>query len=400
VNERELRDALRDAADGGEDARERSWRVVQAAYAGYEPPRRPRRRTARALAAAVAVTGVAAAGVAAAATDSDVGRWVRGVLGAGEPGARPVLARVPGGGRLLVTAGDSAWVVAGDGAKRRLGRYAGASWSPRGRFVVAWRGHQLAALDPRGRTRWSLARSDRITLARWGPADGFRIAYLTDSALRIVNGDGTGDRRHGPARGDVAPAWRPDAAHVLAYVDRRGRVDVVAVDARRRLWRSAPLAGAVELAWSPDGRRLAVVARRRVLLFDRGGARLAVRAAPTGSILAGAGWSPRSGTLAVVRHRPASGRSDLLLLRPRGGLRERTLFRGPGRFGAPAWSPDGRSLLLPWREADQWLFLRPAGDGRPRAVAAIAGQFRSGTARPGFPRAVEWCCAAPPGTGP
>ena len=156
VTGRELRDALRAAASEDPAARERSWRVVRAAYAGYAPRRR--RRPWPALVAAVALSVVVAAGAAAAAAPrSDVGRWVREVLGAGEPGARPVLARLPGGGRLLVRAGDSAWVVAPDGSKRRLGAYDGASWSPHGRFVVAWRGHELAALDPRG-TRAVVAR--------------------------------------------------------------------------------------------------------------------------------------------------------------------------------------------------------------------------------------------------
>ena len=391
---RELRDALRAAATEDPAARERSWRVVRAAYAGYAPRRR--RRPWPALVAAAALSVVVAAGAAAAAAPrSDVGRWVRDVLGAGEPGARPVLARLPGGGRLLVRAGDSAWVVAPDGSKRRLGAYDGASWSPHGRFVVAWRGHELAALDPRGRVRWSLGRSrEPVTAARWAPVDGFRIAYLAGSALRVVNGDGTGDRRHGSADGRVAPAWRPDADHVLAFADKQGRIAVDAVDEGRRLWRSAPVAGVRELAWAPDGRRLLVAARRRLLVLDRDGARVAAHSLPPGAELEHARWGPRPGTIALVRRRPASGRSEVAILRAAGGgFRERVLFSGPGRFGPIAWSPDGRALLLSYERADQWLFLYPREAGRLGAVAGIARQFRSGTAPPAFPRSVEWCCA-------
>ena len=111
-----------------------------------------------------------------------------------------MLGRVPGGGRLLVQAGPSAWVVASDGAKRRLGAYSGTSWSPHGLFVVGWHGRELTALDPGGAVRWSLTARERIAAARWAPVDGFRIAYVAGSALRIVNGDGTGDHRYGPAR--------------------------------------------------------------------------------------------------------------------------------------------------------------------------------------------------------
>ncbi len=41
MNERELRDALRDAAPEDGDARQRAWRVVQAAYEEHEPRMTP-----------------------------------------------------------------------------------------------------------------------------------------------------------------------------------------------------------------------------------------------------------------------------------------------------------------------------------------------------------------------
>ncbi len=390
ARDRALRDALRRAVpeDGG--ARERSWRVVQAAYA-ETAPRRPRRRWAW-LAVVAALTPVAIAGVAAAsAPKSDVGRWVLGVLGAGERDPRPVLGRVPGGGRLLVQAGPSAWVVASDGAKRRLGAYSGTAWSPNGLFVVGWRGRELTALDPGGAVRWSLASQERVRAARWAPVDGFRIAYVAGSALRIVNGDGTGDHRYGPARAAVAPAWRPDDRHVLAYVDARGRLSVVAVDARRRLWR-VRVAGVRSLAWSPGGRRLLVVTGRRVIVFDRRGTQLAARAIPSTFVVDAAEWSPRGGELALVRYSAPGDRSELVLLDATRRLAERVLFAGPGSFGALAWSPDASRLLLPWRDADQWLFLRPQGGARLTAVANIADQFGPGRERPAFPRSVLWCC--------
>ena len=103
----------------------------------------------------------------------------------------------------------------------------------------------LSAVDPRGGVRWSLTRPQADHRARWAPGDGFRIAYLSGGALRVVDGDGTGDHRYAAARARVAPAWRPGARHVLAYADPAGRIAVAAVDARRRAWRSAPLAGLV-----------------------------------------------------------------------------------------------------------------------------------------------------------
>jgi hypothetical protein len=393
MTERELREALRRAVpddDGG--ARERSWRVVRAAYAAREP-RRPRRRWAL-LVLVAALAPVAAAGAAAAsAPHSDVGRWVRGVLGVGERHERPVLGRVPGGGRLLVQAAGSTWVVSSDGAKRRLGAYAGASWSPHGLFVVGWRGRELTALEPGGRVRWSLAPREPVSAARWSPIDGYRIAYVAGAELRIVNGDGSGDRRHGPARANVAPAWRPDARRVLAYVDASDRVDVVALGEHRRLWRSARLPGALALAWSPSGSRLLVVTRRRLVLLDRDGRRAGSRAVPPGFAAGGAEWSPRGGEVAVSRYAASAGRSELVLLDAARGLSERVLFNAPGRLGAPAWSPAAGSLLLPWPDGDQWLFLRRSGVAGVTTVTNVARQFGPGRVRPPFPRSVQWCCS-------
>jgi hypothetical protein len=394
MNERELRAALRRAGTVDAAARERSWRVVRAAHAGARPAPRTRRAHRRVSVLVVLALAVLAVGSAAAATapHSDVGRFVRSVLGVrvGAPHARPALVHVPGGGRLLTQAGGATWVVASDGAKRRLGAYAGATWSPHGLFVAAWRGRTLSAVEPGGRVHWSIARTHSVRVARWGPVDGFRIAYLSGSTLYVVNGDGTGDHRVAAARGDVAPAWRADRAHVVAFVDRRDRVDVVAADTGARLWRTGPLRGVVALAWSPDSRRLAVVGRDRLLLLGAGGTVIASRPAVAGTRLLAAAWSPAGTRLATIRA-TAQGSEVALLdarLRP-----DRTLFTGPGSLGPAAWSPDGRWLLVPWPAADQWLFLRPGGGHtRVAAVGGIAAQFTPGAARPRFPETVAWCC--------
>src|SRR5205814_5470534 len=106
--------------------------------------------------------------------------------------AEPALVALPSAGRLLVDSTAGPWIVGADGSKRLLGRYTAASWSPHGLFEVAVRGHELAALDPKGTVRWSLERAGLVHDARWSP-DGYRIAYLAGSTLRVVAGDGSGD---------------------------------------------------------------------------------------------------------------------------------------------------------------------------------------------------------------
>jgi hypothetical protein len=383
VKEERLREELQQAPiDDG--ARARALGVVRAAFLDVEPTPRPR-RWAPALAVAACVLAVAVVGISVSEPGDAVARWVRDVLGVGRQDARSALVRVPGGGRLLVTTKDSAWVVAADGARRRLGDYDGASWSPHGRFVVAWRDGELLALEPNGRVRWSLARRGRIAVARWSRGLGYRIAYVSDGSLRVVAGDGTGDRRHAAAA-PVAPAWRPDGQHVLAYVDRRDHVRVVAVDSGRELWRSRQLGGAGELAWSPDGRRLLVATSDGWRLLGADGLVLASR---RGHNVADVAWAPGGSRFVMVRH--TLDGSDVMLVNPPG--RGRELFSGPGRFGRVAFSPDGRRLLVPWPEADQWLFVSPARGGHVGAVANIGRQFARGGRAASFPDAVEWCCA-------
>ena len=387
MNERRLREELRQAPiDDG--ARARALGVVRAAFLEVEPARR-RRRWTPALAVAACVLAVAVVAVAATEPGDAVARWVREMLGAGREDARPALVRVPGGGRLLVTAerGGGAWVVSADGSRRRLGDYEGASWSPHGRFVLAWRGNELLALEPGGRVRWSLARRGRITAARWSQGLGYRVAYISGRTLRVANGDGTGDHRYAAASA-VAPAWRSDGAHVLAYVDRRERVRVVAVDSREQLWRSAPVRSAIELAWSPDGDRLLVAGTGGWRVLGADGLVLARSPEPS---LHDVAWSPRGNRIAVVRR--ASDSSDVMLVDPAGRAGDRELFSGPGAFGRVAFSPDGRRLLVPWPEADQWLFVSPSRGGHVGAVANIGRQFARGRRSGPFPDAVEWCCA-------
>jgi hypothetical protein len=293
---------------GEHDARERTWGVVQAAYAVREPvPRRsqwPR----------VAVVAIALAALTAAAL-SPPGRAVldevREVVGVEH--AQPALFSLPAEGQLLVASDAGVWVVREGGAKRLLGSYREASWSPFGRFVVAAGKNELVALEPDGDVRWTLARP-AVRSPRWaGSETDTRIAYVDRSGVRVVGGDGRGDRL--VAAGGRGPLeWRAGEHFVLAYSGRSGRRTLHDVTADRVLGRSTP------------GRASAEVRRRG------------------------------SGSEVVVRGR--------------------VVFRTPGVLEGLAPSPDGHWLLVGWPAADQWLFVRTNGTGL-RAISNVSEQFRS-----------------------
>ncbi|HEY6636288.1 MAG TPA: hypothetical protein VIZ61_01265 [Solirubrobacterales bacterium] len=381
-DEQALRRALSEQAPpDAAGAEERAWRVVRAAFAEGVPrrPRRTRRAAALALAGAIVIVAISPAG-------AKVRDWVDDAVTGSEP-SQPALTALPAPGRLLVDSAQGPWIVQSDGSKRLLGDYEQATWSPHGLFVAATSGHQLVALDPHGDVRWSVARQGLIATPRWSP-DGFRIAYLSGAELRIVAADGTGDhvlRRH--VSRAVAPAWRPGSAHVVGFGGAHGTVQVASADTGRPIFRTARLKP-LQVLWSADGSRLIVVRTAEIRIYNARGRLLSTQ--PVQPTVRMAAVSPR-GEIAVLTRDSGPDQSRLLLIDRSG--HERQLFAGPGEFSEAAWSPDGASLLLAWRSADQWLFLRPDQPRRTLAVSNIAGQFSPGGTPVGFPAVAGWCCA-------
>jgi hypothetical protein len=392
--ERELR-GLEAPHEG--DAALRAWEVASAEFERIERvPAPPRRRgLRRSLVGAAVAAGLAALLISPAG--ASVRHWVGDRLSSpGVKHARPALVSLPSGGRLLVSSRDGAWVVSADGSRRLLGPYRDPTWSPRGLFVAAVRGQNLVAVDPRGHVHWSLPRIPRPRLPSWSPGDGFRIAYLSGSTVRVVAGDGTGDHLLAVGVAQVAPAWRPGGGHVLSYRTADGRIVTRDADTGRMLWSAGPGGtGVSELRWSPRGRTLMVLSPHRLELLDgRSGAVLKLLTTGPAMRFGSAEISPDGRTIALARYEPAADRSDIFLLALRSrGWHARRAFPGVGRFDAVRWSPDGGWLLVTWRDADQWLFLRSAPVRRVVAVSSIGRAFepdRRGA--PSFPAAGGWCC--------
>jgi dipeptidyl aminopeptidase/acylaminoacyl peptidase len=381
-----------------EDAQRRAWEVASAAADRRASTSRAsaptnRRSARRRPALAIAVTAallIAAVTPPGSAVADWVGDAVRSVVGDERPPARASgLDELPGGGRVLVLAREQAW-IAGEGAHRRLaGSVDSATWSPSGRFAALSRGSELFAVDLRGRRRWSVTAPGFVNEAAWSP-DGFRVAYIAGTQVRLVAGDGTGDRRvafrdpRRPTEAFTALAWRPGPGHVLAFADRR-TLFLADTDRRRVLWRTrAP--GGPALAFSHDGERLLVVGRRHLRILDAADGRtLQRRRRSRGADLAGATWDRRGRRFAVVRRGPAT--AELLVGRPRGRTIAMRRIFAAGDLDLAGWSPDNRWLLVHWVENDSWLFL-PADGGRPRQLTGVKRRFGGAEVM-----AHEWCCA-------
>jgi dipeptidyl aminopeptidase/acylaminoacyl peptidase len=392
VSERHIRELFSNTrAPDEEGAEERSWSVVHAAF--NDSDRVPAHRHWNRLRVAVAVLTLAALAAAALSPAGEaIGDWVRDVVKPGRKAAERALVSLPAPGRLLVISDQGPWIVQKDGSKRLLGRYDDASWSPHGLFVVATSSNQVVAVEPDGHVRWSLGRAGPVRRARWSP-DGFRIAYLDGQSLRVVAGDGTGDRSLARHVAPTAPAWRPGAGHVLAFADWQGRVRVVRADSRRPLWRSPRGDIPLQLSWSADGRRLVAIAGHDLREFNDRGTLVQDLRLPRGLRAEAGVFAPSGRGFALVRYSSRSGKSQVVLLRPGTNRPERRVFSGAGRFSALSWSPNGRWLLLAWRDADQWLFIRSAAVRRVQAVSNISHQFNPGARRESvFPDLGGWCC--------
>lgn len=372
----------REPAPGEHEAGERTWDVVRVAY--EERVRVPPKPDWRPMAIA------AAAAVVIAASVTPPGHAVLGSLRdavRGEQNAAPALFSLPTPrSRLLVNSAAGAWVVQSDGSKRLLDGYRDASWSPHGLYLAAIHGHELRALEPNGEVHWSVGRaglaSPRWSMERSGDE---RVAYLARATLRVIGGDGRGDRALARGVARIAPAWRP-RTHVLAYVDGAGKVVVRNADTGTVQWTSAAQQRPRGLEWSGDSRYLLARGPSSITVFSYTGKQRLTPLGPGAAPVVDAAFLPLSHALAFVQR--TAGRSSVWFyprLRP-DATAARRVFGGAGDFDRIAWSPDARWLLLSWRSADQWLFIRSAAVRKVTPVSGIEEAFG--------PQAVlaGWCC--------
>jgi dipeptidyl aminopeptidase/acylaminoacyl peptidase len=362
-------------------AEDRAWQTVRAAYEEREPVRWPRRH-ARSLALAAAAVAIVAAAVTP--PGKSVVNSVRDVVGrskvVGVRNAHRELVRLPAAGRLLVNSARGPWVVQENGSRRPLGRYRMATWSPHGKFVAAVRnGYELVALEPNGKVHWVKPRKQGVASPRWS-YEGYRIAYLSGTSLRVITGDGATDWGLGQADAHVAPAWRP-ATHEVALVTLDGSVRVMDADKRTVLWtKHAGVDGVRALTWSGDGALLLVRGNNSVRTFTARGGLLGASATKGPSVAAA--FAPHSHRFALV-----VGPTVVIVNGDTLRFANRPLFTATRRLAGIAWAPDGSWLLVSWPSADQFVFVR-IGAPKLTAVSNITLQFGPGA------RVEGWCCTS------
>jgi Tol biopolymer transport system component len=190
----------------------------------------------------------------------------------------------------------------------------------------------------------------------WAP-DGKQIAFTNvrdgNSEIYVMNADGSNPRRltNDPAV-DSSARWSVDG-RILFTSDREGQSDIYVMDDAGRNVTKLTTMGASRAAWSPDGKKVAFVARSQeiigsaywlqVYVIDADGSNLRMITRSPHSTFTPK-WSADGAAIAfVVEYHGA--KANIFEIPGMGGTPKR-LTAGPNFDGRPAYSPDGTKLAF------------------------------------------------------
>ena len=183
---------------------------------------------------------------------------------------------------------------------------------------------------------------------RWSH-DGKRLTFevlalgTTDRRIYVVNVDGSGLREVGP---DSMPDWSPDdkqlVSHRLLAHDPLPDVYVQNAEGGGR-----SCCQGRSPRWSPDGSKLAVAVPENLVVIDLvTGDETKLFANEVELLFNGFDWSPDGPRLAVIARRPANPHRELWLLDARGEKYGSTMRMTTASSGVLAWSPDAKQIAL------------------------------------------------------
>jgi len=198
-----------------------------------------------------------------------------------------------------------------------------------------------------------------------------------DYAIYGMNADGGNQERLTAAEGDpsspqglffqIEPAWSPDGRQIAFVSKRRGSFDVYVMNAdgtgTRRLTSTSGDEG--HPTWSPDGKQIAFSrgAPSDVYVMNADGSGVRPIASGPADETQPA-WSPDGRSIAYVSRTSGTQVRELWVMRA-DGSQPRRLTRLAATSSSPAWSPDGTRLAFSTNSgADQFDIYFLVVDGR------------------------------------
>ena len=184
-------------------------------------------------------------------------------------------------------------------------------------------------------------------LPTWSP-NGYKIAYMGDGGIHVVNSDGSGDRQLTNHAEDYKPVWSPAGSRILFVSRRDGNTEVYVMNEDGTGQQNLTLNSASDdsPSWSPDASQIAFVSernqefnadgsvkepRREIYVMNSDGSTL--RRLTTDAYVFAVGWSPEA-SMIIYDERSAIYRG-LYLISAIGGKS----FPFVGGY-SPAWSPE------------------------------------------------------------
>jgi TolB protein len=275
------------------------------------------------------------------------------------------------------------WVMNADGTgQRRLanggvpgcGQEWGHAWSPDGRIaIVSNSGIYVFNADGSGERRLTSGGTPA-----WSP-DGREIAFVRETdgvhVAYVVNADGSDERRLTSIAADSL-SWSPDGSQIVFTHGTRNSSEIYVVNAdgggQRRLTRitESNFVPFLSPAWSPDGKRIALVRSGQVWVMNAAGSgqrRLTLEGGPNFN----PSWSPdgrrivfeRGGRRQRTNYSPGSAGYEVYVMNADGSAQQRLTRGGSG----PRWSPDGRQIVYVSKrggERDIWIMNADGGGQR------------------------------------
>jgi Tol biopolymer transport system component/predicted Ser/Thr protein kinase len=182
---------------------------------------------------------------------------------------------------------------------------------------------------------------------------------------------------------DCCPTWSPDGrqvAFVRYSADQLAVYVVPALGGTEHQLYAGPASEYASLAWSPDGRVLALAessnadpARSWIALLSLADSTTRpLTSPPDGYLDTSPAFSPDGSKVAFSRGTIAGVANDLFVVSAIGGPPERLTFDNRPMYGHPAWTSDGREIVFSSaRGGPISLWRISASGGRPQPVAGV-----------------------------